>query len=77
MVNAGLTSLCFAALLFLGFFLFTVIPNAMNSWETGWSDYTPEQKWNMSFWYLVSLTGGVALIILFFYSRRRKYHIEG
>ena len=72
-MNATLFSIAFGVLLFLGFFLATVIPNAMYSSETGWTDYTSEQKSNMTFWYLISLGCGVALIFLFFYLRRQKY----
>jgi len=73
LVLASMFSLAFAFLLFLMFFLFTVIPNAMSTSETGWRDYTAEQKANMSFWYFLSLGCGIAIILLFFYSRRRKY----
>jgi TRAP-type C4-dicarboxylate transport system permease small subunit len=74
-VNAALVSLAFAFLLFLAFFLITVIPNAMYSSETGWTDYTPEQRSKMSFWYLILLICGVGLIFIFFYSRKRKYDL--
>jgi TRAP-type C4-dicarboxylate transport system permease small subunit len=69
-----LTSIAFAALLLLGFFLFTAIPNAMYSSETGWRDYTPQQLSAMKRWYFISLTGGVALIFLFFLRRRHNYN---
>ena len=72
-VNAILISIAFAVLLFFGFFLFTIIPNAMYSSETGWTDYTPEQQSNLKFWYWISLTAGVALIFLYFLLRRDKY----
>jgi len=77
LVNFLLVSIAYAVLLVFAFFLFTVIPNAMYSSETGWSDYTPEQWSNMKFWYLILVGIGVILIFLFFHSRRRKYHIEG
>jgi TRAP-type C4-dicarboxylate transport system permease small subunit len=77
LVNALLVSIAYAVLLVLAFFLFTVIPNAMYSSETGWRDYTPQQWSKMKFWYLILVDGGVILIFLYFYSRRRKYHIEG
>jgi uncharacterized BrkB/YihY/UPF0761 family membrane protein len=74
-VNAVLISLAFAFLLFLAFFLITVIPNAMYSSETHWTDYTPEQRSSMTFWYLILLGCGITLIFLFFYSRKRKYEL--
>ncbi len=74
-VNAFLGSIAFAALLFFGFYLFTVIPGAMHSGETGWRDYTPEQMPMLKFWYFISLGAGVAFIILFFFSRRHKYNL--
>ena len=74
-MNTLLISMAYAALLLLAFFLFTVIPNAMYSSETGWSDYTTQQWANMKFWYFIVLTGGVVLIFLFFLSRRRKYNL--
>ena len=73
--NAILISIAFGVLLFFGFFLFTVIPNAMYSSETGWTDYTPEQRSNMKFWYWISLAAGVVLIFLFFLRRRDKYNL--
>ena len=73
-VNAVLSSIAYAVLLFFCFFLFTVIPNAMYSSETGWTDYTEEQLDNLKFWYWISLTGGVILIFLFFLLRRDKYY---
>lgn len=74
-VNALIGSIAFAALLFFGFFLFTVIPGAMHSGETGWRDYTLEQMTTLKFWYFISLGVGVAFIILFFFSRRHKYDL--
>jgi len=74
LVNAVLISIAFALLLFLCFFLFTAIPSAMYSSETGWRDYTAEQLDNLKFWYWISLTGGVVLIFLFFLSRRHRYY---
>ena len=73
LVDALLISIAFAVLLFFAFFLFTVIPNAMYSSETGWTDYTPEQTARMKYWYGMLVTTGVVLIFLFFYSRRRRY----
>jgi hypothetical protein len=72
-VNALLISLAYAVLLFFAFFLFTVIPNAMYSGETGWRDYTPEQIRKMGFWYGILIGLGAALIFLVFFSRRDKY----
>ena len=70
---AIMMSLVFAALLFLAFFLFTVIPHAMNTGKTGWTDYTTAEKAEMKYWYTVILGGGVAIILLFCFLRRRKY----
>lgn len=75
--SAVLLSLAFAVVLFLVFFLATVIPNAMNSGATGWMDYTSDQKWSMTVWYMISLAIGVSLIVFLCYRRRRKYHTEG
>src|SRR5687768_5657635 len=61
-----LFSLAFAFLLFLACFLITAIPNAMNSSQTGWTDYTEEQKSSLAFWYFLLLGPGVAFILLFF-----------
>lgn len=73
LVNSVLISIAYAALLVFAFFLYTVIPNAMYSSQTGWSDYTPQQWANMKFWYLILVGVGVVLIFLFFYSRRHNY----
>jgi heme/copper-type cytochrome/quinol oxidase subunit 2 len=73
LVNSVLISIAYAVLLVFAFFLYTVIPNAMYSGETGWSDYTSKQWANMKFWYLILVNVGVVLIFLFFYSRRHKY----
>ena len=70
---AIIMSIVFAGLLFLAFFLFTVIPHAMNTGKTGWTDYTAAEKAEMKYWYTVILGGGVAIILLFCFLRRRKY----
>jgi TRAP-type C4-dicarboxylate transport system permease small subunit len=75
LVNAALVSAALAFLLFLAFFLITVIPSAMYSSESGWTDYTPEQRSSMTFWYLILLGCGIGLIFLFFYRRRRRYEL--
>jgi TRAP-type C4-dicarboxylate transport system permease small subunit len=73
LVNSVLISIAYAVLLVFAFFLYTVIPSAMYSSETGWRDYTPQQWANMKFWYLILLGVGVVPIFLFFHSRRHQY----
>jgi hypothetical protein len=76
-VNATLISIAYAVVLYFLIFLFNVIPSAMHSGETGWRDFTPRQAEDMHFWYGVFLFGGVALIFLIFYLRRRKNEMWG
>jgi glucan phosphoethanolaminetransferase (alkaline phosphatase superfamily) len=71
-VSAALISLVFAVVLLCVVFLFNIIPNAMHSAETGWTDFTEDQLASMKFWYLILLVGGIALIFLLFYLRRSK-----
>lgn len=47
----------------------------MYSSETGWRDYTPQQIEKMTIWYLILVSVGVALIFLFFFSRKDKYDV--
>jgi hypothetical protein len=72
-LNASLISVAFAVLLFFVVFLVNVIPNAMHSSETGWTDFTESQKEAMLRWYLTLL--GIAVVVVFtvFYRRRHKH----
>jgi uncharacterized membrane protein YdcZ (DUF606 family) len=74
-LSATLVSLAFAVVLFCAVFLFNVIPSAMYSSETGWTDFTEEQISSMKFWYLILLCAGVALIFLFFSWRSSKHDV--
>lgn len=76
-VNATLVSIAYAIVLYCVIFLSNVIPSAMHSGETGWTDFTPRQIAAMKFWFWIFLLGGGTLIFLFFYSRRSKYETWG
>lgn len=76
-VNAALVTAAYAVVLYCLVFLFNVIPSAMYSGETGWTDFTPRQLESMRFWFWIFLIGGAALIFLCFYLRRRKYEMWG
>jgi uncharacterized BrkB/YihY/UPF0761 family membrane protein len=70
LLKAALTSIALAVLLVFVVFLVNVIPSAMYSSETKWTDFTPEQWASMKLWYFVLLGGGAILIFLFFFLRK-------
>jgi uncharacterized BrkB/YihY/UPF0761 family membrane protein len=71
-MKASLASVALAVLLVFIIFLYNVIPSAMHSNETRWSDFTPEQWSSMKLWYFVLLIAGSALIFLLFFSGRDR-----
>ncbi|HKR00883.1 MAG TPA: hypothetical protein VJT09_09420 [Pyrinomonadaceae bacterium] len=71
--GAALISLAYGVMLYCAIFLFNVIPNAMHSADTGWTDFTEEQLSSMKFWFFTLLLGGIVLIFFLFYRRRSKY----